>query len=140
MTRLQVDIKDLYLPGAGISHDKVTTHVNDSDVMQKVVAIGKHLCGAATDLTLRCLFSAMDRTLCTPMERLFAEQCLQHKTAVETQERKYAGMCFNQSINQMIDVLITHQNAEQNVLNQMQVLITHHLFHPLLIQPPPHHM
>eukprot|EP00698_Gefionella_okellyi_P007522 TRINITY_DN1845_c0_g1_i2.p1 TRINITY_DN1845_c0_g1~~TRINITY_DN1845_c0_g1_i2.p1 ORF type:complete len:501 (-),score=97.17 TRINITY_DN1845_c0_g1_i2:1425-2927(-) len=59
MGRLRVDIKDFCLSGATLPPAK------------PVIAIGKHLCGAATDVTLRCLFTSMDQTCCDEVARLY---------------------------------------------------------------------
>ena len=50
MTRLRVDIADLHL---GQALETVDNSVSDSKFKNNVIGISKHLCGAATDLTLR---------------------------------------------------------------------------------------
>ena len=48
--RVTIDIKDLDL-------SKVQALMDKNDKRRKVVALSKHLCGSATDITLKCLMN-----------------------------------------------------------------------------------
>ena len=50
VTRLRVDIADLHL---GQALETIDNSISDSKFKNNVIGISKHLCGAATDLTLR---------------------------------------------------------------------------------------
>ncbi|KAI7863848.1 methyltransferase TRM13-domain-containing protein [Spinellus fusiger] len=50
--RVLIDIKDLNL-------SKVQSLMNNQQQMKKVVVLSKHLCGSATDITLKCLMNYM---------------------------------------------------------------------------------
>jgi len=56
VTRLRVDIADLHL---GQALETVDNSVSDSKFKNNVIGISKHLCGAATDLTLRCMMGTL---------------------------------------------------------------------------------
>ncbi|KAG2221569.1 hypothetical protein INT45_002583 [Circinella minor] len=48
--RVTIDIKDLNL-------SKVQAIMNKNDKKRKIIALSKHLCGSATDITLKCLMN-----------------------------------------------------------------------------------
>ncbi|KAI9305134.1 methyltransferase TRM13-domain-containing protein [Cunninghamella echinulata] len=52
--RILMDIKDLNLA-------KMDELVNDQDQKKKVVCLSKHLCGSATDITLKCLMNYVEQ-------------------------------------------------------------------------------
>lgn len=59
--RLKVDIKDLKLHEAlkrCVNRGSKVNEVGGDGSVQKYIGISKHLCGVATDLTLRCLINA----------------------------------------------------------------------------------
>lgn len=66
--RLKVDIKDLVLDKA---------FVNGNFEKPNYVGISKHLCGVATDLTLRCIMNSLNKDECE-FEGLLVAMCCRH--------------------------------------------------------------
>lgn len=71
LERLKVDIKDLKL----IESLKSFRENNDGNSVMRYIGISKHLCGVATDLTLRCLINT-SKDYETEKERLKFGGCL----------------------------------------------------------------
>lgn len=71
--RIKIDIKDLVLDSA-----MEELHLNE-----KVVAISKHLCGVATDITLRCLLNSRVDNFAGCVIALCCRHCCSHKDLLE---------------------------------------------------------
>jgi len=84
VTRLRVDIADLHL---GQALETIDEPITDGGMKNKVIGISKHLCGVATDLTLRCMIGTL------PISRLggfMIALCCHHRCVWST----YVGADF----------------------------------------------
>ena len=72
VTRLRVDIGDLDL-GRALTQDSDMVSPRGT---QGVVGVSKHLCGAATDLTLRCVVGTLPRAR---FQGLMIALCCHHR-------------------------------------------------------------
>ncbi|KAK9447950.1 methyltransferase TRM13-domain-containing protein [Limtongia smithiae] len=68
VTRLKIDIKDLQLIEVNEQEEGKNVHDGDSD--GGIVAISKHLCGAATDLTVQCLLNYERMRVLSPASQI----------------------------------------------------------------------
>ncbi|KAK9458970.1 methyltransferase TRM13-domain-containing protein [Lipomyces oligophaga] len=82
--RFKVDIKDLAL------YKDACFEMNPENTGSGLVAISKHLCGAATDLTIQCLanYSSSDRNV-IPVSGILIALCCRHRCTFSTFPRSY---------------------------------------------------
>lgn len=112
--RLLIDIKDLAFDRAPLIRplfEQASDSSTDTDLRRRIVNISKHLCGVATDLTLRCLHSAGKRATqmddhvesCAPSLRrmggIFIALCCHHRCTWKSyvNQKFFTDLGFNEN-------------------------------------------